>query len=739
MATPLTGLMVRGVLYTTLKDAAAAVPCNPQQITEYKREKNCTAQDALDYFVQRRDELTFEGKLWKSAKEYIESKGLDYISVYGYRRRNKCSWEEAITAITSGKTYPTALPDGTGCSVQEFLRYHTIPVVRFYRTAKDLNLDGAGLANKCRMDSVLLASLKRREEEPACKTLSHQTNKAGELVYMVECMICGRNLKVSAEERKSFVHSDEFCSSHEYVRIRPPITYSKERYTVGDSTNLSLRAASALAHVSDVTLKRAHKDTGRPFQELLTEAYEKWNADKGPWVVHGVECHTRRQCSELLGIAETTFSYTATKLSFTTQQTIDYYLSKATSTSKYTEAERRFAKEVGLSPRLSTDMVKTLGSEQAVRDYIARYPKMFEGRVNSKWRDAPLWECYIGGERYYTYEDIASATGLSVVTLQGYFSERAGGETMQAVVDRVISSRTAREKNGTLFFNKWTDEERDLLCAEYETKGANIESLRKRHSISSIRTLANKLGLVYKGIPEGAWTEFELQLLREYYPKLGTDIPQLQETRSPRSILNKAQRLGLKTNEDFGKHLMFEGKAVSYRQLRDKLGIMTFTVRDVAKRLGCDEQTALDRIASCFIRQDDGTYFRTAVQFTQDERKYVHIGGNRWSISKYCEVHSLSYESVIRLVYNGKSADEAVAEVIPGWSAESSTYVLGQLTPAGMRTEKVITCRDGLTRYQTECPVCHNKVILTRAEFISFEHSHTFCTEHSLTGPYELD
>lgn len=734
MGVPLTGLSVRGVVYDTLNAAAAAVPCSPQQITEYKREKNCTAQVALDRFVQHRDERTFEGKVWKSAKEYIESKGLDYTPISGYHSKHKCSWEEAIAAITSGKTYATALPDGTGCSVQEFLHYHTIPVVRFYRTAKDLNLDGAGLANKCRADSALLESLKRRDDSVEHKVLSHQTNRAGELVYTIECLICGKSLRVSAEERKAFAHSDEFCSSHEYVQIKLPITHSKERYTVGDATNLSLRDASVLAHCSDKTLKREHEDTGRPLQELITEAYEKWNADKGPWTVRGVTCHTRRECSKLLGISESGFYSMQTKRGFTVQQAIDYYVARGQVGPKYTSAEKKFAKEVGLNPRLSTDMVKELGSEQAVRDYIARYPKLFEGRPSSQWRSAPLWECYIGGERCYTYEDIASAVGLSVQTMQGYFSDRVEGETMQMVVDRVVSSRTAREEKGTLFYNQWTDEELSLLRAEYETNGAYIDSLLKRHSVSSIRSKAKELGLVYRGLRTDAWTEEELQILRDQYPVCGTEIPQLLGTRSRSSISNKAHRLKLQTVDDFGKSLVFEGKLVSLRELRDTLGIMTFTVGNVAEQLGCDEQTALERIASFFIRLEDGTYFRTAAQFTQDERKYVHTGRNRWSITKYCEVNLLSYEAVMRLVDRGKSADEAVAEVVPGWCAEDSLHVLGQLTPAGMRTEKVFTCRDGLNRYQIECPVCHNKVILTRAEFIGFEHSHTFCTEHSLAG-----
>lgn len=326
MGVPVAGMVVRGVQYNTLGEAANAIPCNPTQLSGYKREHGCSMQEAIEYFVADRDSKTFEGRVWKSVKEYVQYKGLSYSSVVHYRLENQCTWQEAVEHHLKMKSSILALPDGRACTVEEFRKEFGLSGRAFYAYAKSHNMSGMDLAIECLRDKNLLESLRKKVTERSYEILS-KCGVGRTLKYVIKCKTCGRVIRIPADLREEFVHSEEFCKSHEYA-FKSSAKPSNERYTVGGVSGLSFRAACQLAHCNQHTLRRRKEKTGRSLQDLLAEAYSDWSADSGPWDVNGQVCRTKKECARQLGVKDTTF-YTLVRSKGSVQAAIDYYSREA--------------------------------------------------------------------------------------------------------------------------------------------------------------------------------------------------------------------------------------------------------------------------------------------------------------------------------------------------------------------------------------------------------------------------
>ncbi len=96
---------------------------------------------------------------------------------------------------------------------------------------------------------------------------------------------------------------------------------------------------------------------------------------------------------------------------------------------------------------------------------------------------------------------------------------------------------------------QWTGYHLDLLRKEYPEKGINIPELRKKFSISGIRTKAHRLGIHYNNITLSKyhkWTKQEIEIIKKEYPKKGVNIPNLIERHGKGGIESKARNLGIR-------------------------------------------------------------------------------------------------------------------------------------------------------------------------------------------------
>lgn len=482
--------VVRGVDYYTISSAAAAVPCNPGQITEYKREHSCTVQEALDYFISRREETTFEGKVYSSAKQWIEEKGLGehYTQIVGIRQRHACSWEEALSIFKEA-----VRTDGT-CDIRraggkiptsEWLRSRGIPVTSFYKyvTASRYSVDelrrlydeGAEVdvvTGLPKGNEVYYALAPRKSFNTTdTKATQHCTGgvsrrrvtadmlpyrkiskigKGESLTYVVECKTCGRIIRISATEAKTFSHSEDFCKNHEYTP-REPRPIGDRIYQVGSQIGLTFRLACIAAHTTPEKIDERARDYGWTRQEALSRTFAAWTANHGPWVVGDVMCNTREEVASQFDVSASTLASKCTRMGWTVQQWIDFKLGKSVSSSdmdmqfsgNYSKEATELAYKFDISRTVAADVISFRGTPEAAAAYIQRFLKLFT-RVRSNWKQGESWECHINGKRLYTVEDIAQACGVGSTQVSIWHSEVCEGRTWQDIIDQHMKGQVNR-------------------------------------------------------------------------------------------------------------------------------------------------------------------------------------------------------------------------------------------------------------------------------------------------------
>ena len=90
----------------------------------------------------------------------------------------------------------------------------------------------------------------------------------------------------------------------------------------------------------------------------------------------------------------------------------------------------------------------------------------------------------------------------------------------------------------------WTDEEIEILKANYETLGCNIPAL-KHKNLDAIRYKARRLNLKHLPTQATIWTDEEIEILKAKYEEFGVNIKELKH-KSKRTIYYKASALNLR-------------------------------------------------------------------------------------------------------------------------------------------------------------------------------------------------
>lgn len=311
-------VIVRGVTCGSLQEAATLIPRERNQITGYIRAHECTMQEAVDYFVKRADDLTFEGKVWNSAKEYITSRGWSYEAVNSIRRHKGLSWKESIERH---------LNPGTS-TLSFWLKERNIKTSRFYRVRKSrgLSVEEAQKLYETNPELFKVRTMVRKSDVANQFDYVSSTSQDNIPVHAIRCRTCGRLLSVTREEYATFQHSDEFCIAHE----REPIVsrpVGEKLYTVGNKTKLTFWCAIIAAHTSEKTYQEKLAEVGEP-QLAFDALYEDWlKKDKGPWVVNGVKCKTKTAVAKQLGRSVGGLMSYVGYHNITVQEAIDRYLS----------------------------------------------------------------------------------------------------------------------------------------------------------------------------------------------------------------------------------------------------------------------------------------------------------------------------------------------------------------------------------------------------------------------------
>lgn len=713
-------LIVRGVEYDSKGEAAIAIPCTPQQITEYKRIHNCTMKEAADYFVMTRDNNTFGGKLFSSAKEYVMSRGANYNKVQKLKTCLNCGWEEAVDKSLQDREYSATLPDGSNCTVDQFLRFWNIKISRFYNAAKELGYSTSEMCAKINKNESYRESL-IYQGAVNLKQFGHYTNSEGQMFCRVTCLECGRNLTVTRQEKFDFVHYEEFCLSHKVDRIKKSAD-GVPTYSVGDKIDVCLRDASVEAHCKDSTIRRVHQETGVPIQELLTKSYNEWLENRPPFNVDGKMCNTKSEVAKELHIS-IIHMYDLIKNHNNVQETIDYVLRRRLE--KEEQKSEKFRIDV-ISDNTLKILLRELGTNDAVLEFVHKYPDLFVGSLSPCWMMAPKYDCLIDGKRYYTLNSISAALSIErhVVSkaIKKYESTQEAVDYLMNKEDGIFTIYGVEYNNiySACRYLHTTMRSLKKFCSENDcTMQEGLDYLASggvlnRHAGTYSVVYNDKLYTLRKDIAKVFDTS--VGTLRSVQDDFGfTD----QETVDYKAESIKIGRpLRKMADRTYGNPPYFyNGNSYFYiGDVADALGVLRVSLTSKARTLG-STQGAVDYYAEHGIPTDKWSDVSAIIN-----------GVTCTGLEEICSILRVQVAIFRRKMNN----DNLTLEETIDYFLNSSARSLSLRKDFHASVKDAYVGRDGKQYFFVTCEICKRVLILVEGDVISFVHSEEFCNSNEV-------
>lgn len=205
--------------------------------------------------METKQGFVFRGEWYPDMKTFCAMFGITYNTVFTYRKRKRCSTEEAIAHcleagpkntkfVYRGQTYPSVkdccvavgVPYNavkarccrTGCTAEDAIDYY---LEQGYKPRRGFFYNGQIYPSRtacCESQGISYSSVNDYCHSTGCtweEAITHfrlpfklkplyTGRTTGKTYYSGTCRTCKRKLLLAEEEIEGFVHSDEFCENH---------------------------------------------------------------------------------------------------------------------------------------------------------------------------------------------------------------------------------------------------------------------------------------------------------------------------------------------------------------------------------------------------------------------------------------------------------------------------------------------------------------------------------------------